>query len=71
MSDTSKTHIKVTLVRSPIGSPQLLRQTLVGLGLRGIGRSIVRPNTPAFRGMVKKVIHLVEFEETDASARSA
>ncbi|MBK7972019.1 MAG: 50S ribosomal protein L30 [Deltaproteobacteria bacterium] len=61
----SRSHLKVTLVRSPIGTPGTQRQTLVGLGLRRLGRSVVRPNTPAFRGMVKKVLHLVDVEELE------
>ena len=40
-------------------------KVLHGLGLRGIRRSVVVENTPSFRGMVKKVLHLVTVEETD------
>ena len=64
----SRSHLKVTLVRSPIGTPETQRLTLVGLGLRRLGRSVVRTNTPEFRGMVKKVLHLVAVEEFDATA---
>lgn len=64
----SPSHLKVTLVRSPIGTPETQRTTLVGLGLRRLGRTVLRPNTPAFRGMVKKVMHLVAVEELDAPA---
>jgi len=66
----SGSHLKVTLVRSPIGTPDTQRRTLIGLGLRRLGRAVVRPNTPAFRGMVKKVLHLVAVEECDAPASS-
>ena len=38
---------------------------LKGLGLRGIRKSVTVDNTPSFRGMVKKVLHLVTVEETD------
>ena len=62
--------IRITQVRSTIGRPDGQRQTLVGLGLNKIGRTVERPNTPAMRGMVRKVIHLVEFEELDGSASS-
>lgn len=62
--------IRITQVRSTIGRPDGQRQTLVGLGLNKIGRTVERPNTPAIRGMVRKVIHLVEFEELDGSASS-
>ena len=65
----SQSHLKITLVRSAIGTPETQRRTLVGLGLRRLGRSVTRPNTPAFRGMVKKVMHLVSVEETSAVQR--
>ena len=41
------------------------RKVLAGLGLRGPHRSVVVDNTPSFRGMVKKVLHLVTVEESD------
>ena len=60
---TSK--LKVTQVKSGIGRPDTQRRTLRGLGLRGPHRSVVVDNTTSFRGMVKKVIHLVTVEEID------
>jgi large subunit ribosomal protein L30 len=39
---------------------------LKGLGLRGIGSSVTVENTPSFRGMIRKVLHLVEVEEVAA-----
>ena len=61
--------IRIKQVRSVIGRPQTQRDTLVGLGLTRIGRTVERPNTPSIRGMVKKVIHLVEFEEFDGPSQ--
>jgi large subunit ribosomal protein L30 len=55
--------LKVTLRRSTIGQNDKQHATVVGLGLRRIGGSRVLENTPAVRGMVKKVMHLVEVEE--------
>ncbi len=55
--------LHVTQTKSYIGHPQTIRQTLRGLGLGKIGRTVVVDNTPSFRGMVKKVIHLVKVEE--------
>ena len=55
--------LKVTLMRSVIGSTKSQRETVVGLGLRKINHSRVLENTPAVRGMIKKVIHLVDVEE--------
>ena len=57
--------IKVTLRRSTIGATEKQISNVKGLGLRRIGQSRVLENTPAVRGMVKKVIHLVDFEELD------
>ncbi len=56
-------HIKVTLRHSAIGRPRRQLENLKGLGLRKLGQSRTLENTPAVRGMVKKVIHLVEVEE--------
>ncbi len=57
--------LKVTLKRSPIGSKPVHRANLDGLGLRRPNQSRVLENTPAIRGMIKKVIHMVEVEEVD------
>ena len=58
------TKLKVTQTRSTIGRPDVQQRILEGLGLRGVNRTVVVENTPAFRGMVKKVLHLVTVEET-------
>ncbi|MFK7928280.1 MAG: 50S ribosomal protein L30 [Myxococcota bacterium] len=57
------THIKVTLRHSAIGRPAKQLEHLKGLGLRKIGNSRTLENTPSVRGMVKKVLHLVDVEE--------
>jgi large subunit ribosomal protein L30 len=54
---------------STIGQVEHTRKIIKGLGLRGPGSHVVVENTPSFRGMVKKVIHLVEVEEIDGEAR--
>jgi len=48
---------------SVIGRPHPQRRVIDGLGLRGPGSSVVVENTPSFRGMIKKVLHLVTVEE--------
>lgn len=58
-----KPKLKVTQIRSGAGRPQKQRDVLHGLGLRGPRKQVVVANTPSFRGMVKKVIHLVSVEE--------
>lgn len=55
--------LKIRWVRSCIGCPQNMRQTIRGLGLRRLHQIVERPDTPAIRGMVAKVHHLVEVEE--------
>ena len=55
--------LKVTQIRSGIGRMDKQRRILKGLGLRGPHSEVVVDNTPSFRGMVKKVLHLVEVEE--------
>jgi large subunit ribosomal protein L30 len=60
------TMLKVTQKRSVIGRPQDQRATIRGLGLRRVGHTVELENTPAVRGMVKKVIHLVTVEEPGA-----
>ncbi len=48
---------------SVIGRPHPQRRVIDGLGLRGPGSSVIVENTPSFRGMIKKVLHLVTVEE--------
>ncbi|MEQ8387798.1 MAG: 50S ribosomal protein L30 [Alphaproteobacteria bacterium] len=55
--------IRVTQTGSPLGRPKVQRETLKGLGLNKRGRSRELEDTPAIRGMVRKVGHLVEVEE--------
>ncbi|MFP6687132.1 MAG: 50S ribosomal protein L30 [Polyangiaceae bacterium] len=61
-----KKKLFVRQTRSQIGHPRTTRAVLHGLGLRRIGHTATVDNTPSFRGMVKKVIHLVSVEEIDA-----
>jgi large subunit ribosomal protein L30 len=61
----SASKLKVTQIRSEIGRMESQRRILKGLGLRGPHSEVVVDNTPSFRGMVKKVLHLVEVEEVN------
>lgn len=56
----------ITLVRSPIGSIQRQRDTLTALGLRKLHHSVTKQDTPAIRGMLKKVEHMVNIEVEDS-----
>jgi large subunit ribosomal protein L30 len=57
--------LKVTQVRGLANRPETQRITIRGLGLRGPHSVVVVDNTPSFRGMIKKVIHLVTVEEVN------
>jgi large subunit ribosomal protein L30 len=63
--------LKVTQVRSSIGTKPKHRGTLRALGLRGVGRSRVLPDRPEIRGMLARVQHLVEVEPATGSQLSA
>ena len=54
--------IKVTLVRSVIGTKQSHRATVRGLGLRRLNSTSELQDTPAVRGMINKVAYLVKCE---------
>ncbi len=54
--------IKVTLVKSVIGTKQDHRATVRGLGLRKLNSSALLEDTPAVRGMIHKVAYLVKVE---------
>lgn len=60
---TGKKNLKVTQVRSPIRRPADQQQTLIGLGLNKMHRSRELEDTPAVRGMIRKVHHLIRVEE--------
>jgi large subunit ribosomal protein L30 len=51
--------VKITLVKSPIGFDRTQAATVQGMGLRRIGHSVELVDTPATRGMILKVRHLV------------
>jgi large subunit ribosomal protein L30 len=55
--------LRVTQVRSEIGSKPKHRGTLRALGLRGVGKSNDLPDRPEIRGMLARVPHLVRVEE--------
>ena len=61
--ETSGKIIRVTLVRSPIGYTKDQKQTVLALGLRRMHQTIEHKDTPALRGMLTKVIHLLKIEE--------
>ena len=58
----AKKQIKVTLMKSGIGYPDIQRLTIAGLGLKKVHRSKVLNDTAAIRGMIGKISHLVKVE---------
>ena len=55
--------LKITLIKSMIGRPEKHRKVLRSLGLRKLNKCVEHNNTPAIRGMIHKVSHLVDVEE--------
>ncbi|GIX08939.1 MULTISPECIES: 50S ribosomal protein L30 [unclassified Elioraea] len=62
MPETTK-RVRVTQVGSPIKRHASQRATLIGLGLNRMNRTRELADTPAVRGMIRKVAHLVKVEE--------
>jgi large subunit ribosomal protein L30 len=61
--------LRVTQVRSAIGTKPKHRGTLRALGLRGIGRTNVLPDRPEIRGMLARVPHLVDVTAAEHDER--
>ncbi len=55
--------LRITQVKSLIGRPQDQRATVKALGLKRIRHTVEKADSPVIRGMVRKVVHLVEMEE--------
>ncbi|MDA0595997.1 MAG: 50S ribosomal protein L30 [Chloroflexi bacterium] len=56
--------LRITQLRSGIGTKPNQRATLKALGLRRIRHEVVKNDSPQIRGMIAKVIHLISVEET-------
>jgi len=54
---------KITLVKSHIGRPAKHRAVLAGMGLTRLNKTVVLQDTPAVRGMIRKVSHMLKVEE--------
>jgi large subunit ribosomal protein L30 len=61
--------LKITLRKSPIGYGAPQRATLTALGLRRLNQTVERPDNDSVRGMVSKVVHLVECEEVSSKSK--
>ena len=61
--------LEITLVKSMIGRPEKHRKVLRGMGLTKLNRTVELQDTPAVRGMINVVSHLVKAEEKTDEAR--
>ncbi|AIQ26234.1 MULTISPECIES: 50S ribosomal protein L30 [Paenibacillus] len=57
--------LQITLVRSVIGRPETQRVTVKTLGLRKLNTTVVHNDSPAIRGMINKVSHLLSVTEIE------
>jgi large subunit ribosomal protein L30 len=55
--------LKITLLRSPIGTPKSHRIILRALGLRRIRHTVLRPDTPQVKGLIHKLAYMVGVEK--------
>jgi len=65
MAKSKKATVRVTQIGSPIGREKDQRETLIGLGLNKMHRTRELEDTPAVRGMITKVGHLVRVETVE------
>jgi large subunit ribosomal protein L30 len=61
--------LKITLVHSFIGRPESQRRVIRGMGLGKVNRSVYLKDTPEIRGMIRKVVHLVEAVEVEGEGK--
>jgi len=59
------TKLQVTWKKSAIGKPVKQKKTIQALGLKRLNQTIVKDDSPAVRGMLEAVSHLVEWSEID------
>jgi len=63
--------LKITLVKSTIGSIPKHRRTIEALGLRKLGRSVCKQDSEGIRGMIRQVSHMVRVEESACVSEEA
>ena len=72
MTDATATRLlKITLVKSAIGFSEKHKATVRALGLRKLHHSVMQQDTPAVRGMLHKIRHLVTVEEVEEGSGDA
>jgi large subunit ribosomal protein L30 len=63
LRDEAVAQLKITLIRSGIGSPRKHKEVLTGLGLTKLHKTVIREDCPEIRGMIQKVQHLIQVDE--------
>ncbi len=63
MTKQTEDKLKIKWIRSFIGCPRSMRQTIRGLGFRRMNQIVEKPDTPTIRGMIARVHHLVEVQD--------
>ena len=62
-NETTGKTLRVTLVKSPIGYTKDQKKTALALGLRRMNQTVEHKDSPAIRGMLAKIVHLLRVEE--------
>jgi large subunit ribosomal protein L30 len=65
MAKQKQKSLKITQIRSLIGQKPNHKRTIEALGLKRIRHTVIKNDTPQIRGMIEKVIHMVEVEEVE------
>lgn len=58
----SENQLKIKLIRSLIGRPEMQREIIKGLGLRKVNSEVIRKDSPEVWGMIRKIPHLLKVE---------
>ena len=57
--------LKITLTKSPIAALQVHKDTVAALGLRKVGKTVIKEDNPCVRGQIFRVKHMVKVEEVN------
>ena len=57
--------LRITQIKSAIGRKEVQKRTLIALGLKRLHHTVVHPDRPEIRGMINRVLHLLEVEEVE------
>jgi large subunit ribosomal protein L30 len=63
MAKSKNKNLKITQIKSRIGYKKKAKATLDAMGLRKINKTVIMPDNPATRGMIKKIEFLINVEE--------